>query len=184
MKSDCKGTLPTRHKQISKQKVYGCEYHLGCSHFCTAHSTTPQPGANCTKCHLLSRTWCHLALVRKPELLPGPSCCLGLWQTQWDVVWHKTKSSQPQTGRSEPGCELQHAQLQSCVPPLMEGSFPDRKEEAPQHLTQSPQWLHWKGPAQPSYWRCNTACQSYYPELQEPASGKYPGKKPGSTLGY
>lgn len=85
-KSDCKGTLTNMphsirskcHKQISKQKVYGLAWAVLI--FVTAHGKTPAPGANCTKCHLLLRTRCHLALFRKLEQSPGPSCCLGLWQ--------------------------------------------------------------------------------------------------------
>lgn len=71
-----------------------------------------------------------------PILLPGP--LTAATDTRWDAVWHKTKSCQPQTGRSRPGCELQRAQLQACIPPPLEGSSPDRKEEQPQHLTQTP----------------------------------------------
>lgn len=152
IKSDCKGTLTNMphsirskcHKQISKQKVYGCERPLGLFSSLLLHTAKPQhPGANCTKCHLLLRTWCHLALFRKLEQSPGPSCCLGLWQqprthngTSSDT---KTKPSQPQKGRSGAGCELQRAQLQACIPAPIEGSSPDGKEEPPQHLTQTSQ---------------------------------------------
>lgn len=69
------------HKQISKQKVYGYERPLGLFSSLLLHTAKPQhPGANCTKCHLLLRARCHLALFRKLEQSPGPSCCLGLWQ--------------------------------------------------------------------------------------------------------
>lgn len=109
-KSDCKGTLTNMphsirskcHKQISKQ-VYGCERPLGLFSSLLLHTAKPQhPGANCTKCHLLLRTWCHLALFRKLEQSPGPSCCLGLWQQPrtHDGTSSDTRSNPPSPKRA------------------------------------------------------------------------------------
>lgn len=133
IKSDCKGTL--HQKQVPQadfqEEGLWVWVPLGLFSFLLLHTAEPKhPGVNCTQCHLLSRTWCHLALVRKPEQPPSPPCYLGLWQqpeTRWDGFWHKNKSSQPQRGRSKPGCELQHAQLQSSAPPPMQGSLPARR---------------------------------------------------------
>lgn len=123
------------------------------------------PGADCTRCHLLSRAWCHLSLFRKPEQPLGPSCCLELWQQPRGHGG--TGSDKTQTGRSRPGCELQRAQLHfgflhSSRDLLLRG----RKNH---HSTWAKTPQHWKGaPAQPSCWRCSTTCQSWHPKLQQP----------------
>lgn len=74
------------------------------------------PGANCTKCHLLPRTWCHLALFRKPEQPPALSCCPGLWQQPrgHDGTWSDTRPNSPSPKQAGPNPAVNCSML-SCT---------------------------------------------------------------------
>lgn len=128
------------------------------------------------------------SLVTKPEQPPGPSCCLGLWQQpqRHDGTWSDTRPNPPspkEAGLNQAG----NCSMLSCSHMFLHSSrdlfLTGRKDHTAPDPNPTVSALE-RTPSPPSYWRCNTTCQSCHPKLQEPASERQLEKKPGSTLGY
>lgn len=106
---------------------------MGCSHFCYYTQQNPNTqeltASNSTFFQGPGATW---LWSQNRSSLQGRPAAWGCGSSHRDTRTCVTQDQTlpPQRGRCKPGCEVQHAQLQACVPPLIEGSFPDRKEEA------------------------------------------------------
>lgn len=128
------------HKQIPKQDDYRYELPLGLFSFLSLHSKTLNTGELTAPAALLFQrprvTWLCSENSSSPRV-PAPILlsegAYEPWQQplRHDGPWPDTRPSTPTLKQavpvhtSKPGCDLRHVQLQSCLPPVVNGSFPD-----------------------------------------------------------